>query len=196
MKSNMRNHAAAVLELVAFTALVSMSLAVRGEELKVVRTTSGGMLCKLDGARNVLFLEGTPERMGTAHGTLVKSELPKMYQRVMLVAAGYALTQNAWFFDRIDDAARRTRPYVPDRFYDEMNAMARAADMTPDQIRQINVFPELFHCSGIAVAGKATKDGRVRHVRVLDYMRDIGLQRFASLIVYRPQGRNAWCSVS
>ena len=49
--------------------------------------------------------------------------------------------------------------------------------------------------SGVALRGKATVGGQVLHARVLDYMRDIGLQQSAAVVVFQPLGRHAWMSV-
>ncbi len=73
--------------------------------------------------------------------------------------------------------------------------MSAAAGLTAAQGREIGFFPELFHCSGLAARGKATVDGKVVHVRVLDYMRDIGLQDIAQVQVYLPDGRIPWVTV-
>ncbi|MDD3586796.1 MAG: C45 family autoproteolytic acyltransferase/hydrolase [Thermoguttaceae bacterium] len=186
--------------------LLIVSLAA-AQELTTVRQVPHGMLCRLDGTRNVLLLKGTPSEMGTAHGQLMKKELYAMYERIALVAAGYAFTQSDWFFDRIAEIQKRSSPFIPERFRDEMTSLAIAAGLTPEQVYQINAFPELFHCSGLAVCGKASSGRQVLHVRVLDYMRGIGLQKYATLIVSMPTGTvtdsngktkklNAWLSVS
>ena len=47
----------------------------------------------------------------------------------------------------------------------------------------------------MALRGKATKDGRVLHARVLDYMRDIKLQDAAVVTVFMPEGHNRWMSL-
>ena len=72
--------------------------------------------------------------------------------------------------------------------------MARAAGVSLCDARLANLFPERFHCSGTAMRGKATADGRILHARVLDYMRDIGLQDYACVMVFMPEGNNPWIS--
>ncbi len=166
------------------------------DQLTLVKQVPNGMLCLLDGERQVLILKGTPEEMGKAHGVLMKDQIQQMYMRILLVAAGYYVKQHDSFFVRIKEIQKRTKPYIPDRFFAEGQALAKGSGMDLAKIDQINSFPELFHCSGVAVRGKATLDGKVRHVRVLDYMRDIGLQKFATLIVYLPHNLNCWASVS
>jgi hypothetical protein len=73
--------------------------------------------------------------------------------------------------------------------------MARAAGISRRDARAANLFPERFHCSGVAVRGKATADGKVLHARVLDYMRDIRLQDAAAVAVFMPEGRHNWISL-
>ncbi len=91
------------------------------------------------------------------------------------------------------DRAARAAALAP-RYFDECDALARAAGISTRDGRAANLFPERFHCSGVAVCGKATIDGKVLHARVLDYMRDIRLQDAAVVQVFMPQGRNAWVS--
>lgn len=146
--------------------------------------------------KNILFLEGTPTEIGTAHGQLRGREIKGMTERILLVAAGYLVAKDDWFFTRIDEVMRRTRPFTPERFYIESDAMSAAAGISADEGRHINFFPEMFHCSGVAVRGEASSGGQVIHARVLDYMRDIGLQKFAQLTVVMPAGYHTWINVS
>ena len=101
----------------------------------------------------------------------------------------------AWFFDRLAEIERRTLPHLPQRFLAECDALAQAAGVSRRDGRAANLFPERFHCSGVAVRGKATAGGKVLHARVLDYMRDIRLQDAAVVTVFMPEGRNAWVSL-
>ncbi|MBQ7029101.1 MAG: hypothetical protein IJN32_02550 [Thermoguttaceae bacterium] len=164
--------------------------------LEVVAKTENGVLARLDGVRNVLILSGTPAEMGAAHGRLLGDDVREMNARIAAVGVAASLKTGENFAERIEEATQRTAPFVPKRFFEEMDALAAATGLEPSQVRRINTFPELFHCSGVALRGSATVGGRVLHARVLDYMRDVGLQNNAALIVYRPEGRNAWLSVS
>jgi hypothetical protein len=77
-----------------------------------------------------------------------------------------------------------------------MDAIALAANLDREEVRLANFFPELFHCSGFAVFGSATRDGRLYHGRVLDYLRGVGLEPNAVVIVHRPDYGHAWANVS
>lgn len=165
-------------------------------QLAAVEVWSGdGMLRREPGQIPVLFMTGTPEAMGEAQGKLLKPEIHKMYERILLVAGGYLYTRNDWFFDRIVEIEKRSAAVLPERFLRELDAMSLAAGLTAEEGRQINLFPEMFHCSGIAVRGKASAGGKVIHARVLDYMRDIGIQGMAVIQVFMPDGFHSWLSV-
>jgi hypothetical protein len=77
-----------------------------------------------------------------------------------------------------------------------MDAMALAANLDKEEIRLSNFFPELFHCSGFAVYGDATVGGRLYHGRILDYLRGVGLEPNAVVIVHQPDYGFAWANVS
>ncbi len=162
----------------------------------VARDPQGhGVLCKV-GQKRVLIVDGTPEQMGAAHGRLLADLVPQVMPRTMaLVGAGLAVQKGEWFFDRIDEIYRRSSPHTPERFLRECKAMSAAAGITERDGICGNFFPELFHCSGVAVRNTASVGGRVIHARVLDYMRDINLQKYTVLQVFVPEGGIPWMSV-
>ena len=162
----------------------------------VARDPGGhGLLCRTQG-KTILLVQGTPEQMGKAQGALLKKEVCALMQTILYVAGtAYSLDQGKWFFTRMAEVERRTTPHIPERFFRECDALADAAGVNRRDARYANLFPEMFHCSGVAVRGSATTDGRVIHARVLDYMRDINLQNHATVTVYMPEGRHAWMAL-
>lgn len=166
-----------------------------GQEVRVLARDEHGLLGMTQGKR-VLFTAGTPEQMGAAHGRLLSRLVPQVTPRIMsLVAAGYCVSKGDWFYDRLEEIITRARPHTPERFLDECLAMGRAAGITERDALCANFFPELFHCSGVAVRGRASADGEIVHARVLDYMSDVNLQKYTVLQVFLPAGRHAWLSV-
>ena len=154
-----------------------------------------GLLGDLGGKR-VLIVAGTPAEMGTAHGNLLRDPIRSVSQRTLfLVAAAYSAAKSDWFFDRMAEITRRTLPHTPERFVTECDAMSDAAGIDRRDGRTVNFFPELFHCSGVAVRNGASAGGAVVHARVLDYMRDIHLQKHAAIQVFLPEGKHAWMSL-
>ena len=154
-----------------------------------------GLLCRA-GPKTVVMVGGSPEQMGAAQGRLLAPRIRGLTARVMyLVGAGYSVSKNDWFFERIGEVMDRAMPYTPTRFLRECRAMAGTAGVSERDALAANFFPEMFHCSGFAVRNSATRDGMLLHARVLDYMRDIGLQEFAVVQVYVPEEHFAWMSL-
>jgi hypothetical protein len=164
-------------------------------ERKVLATDGRGRLEDHDGTK-VLFLAGTPEEMGTQHGHLLKREVRDLVSRVLYgVGVGSSFAKGRWFFGEIETCTARIQPFIDPRYLREMDALARASGHDTEEIRLANFFPELFHCSGFALMGAATEGGRIYHGRILDYMKGIGLEKNATVIVLRPDEGNAWVNV-
>jgi hypothetical protein len=165
-------------------------------ERRVVATEGKGRLELVDGTR-VLYLDGTPTEMGRQHGTLLKKEINSVTDRILYgVGVGSSLPKGRWFFGEIEGAQRRLAPFIDPRYVAEMDAIALAVGREKEEIRLANYFPELFHCSGFAVMGDATKGGQLYHGRVLDYLRGVGLEQNAVVIVSRPEIGHAWVNIS
>ena len=166
-------------------------------DLKIVRraTNGHGLLCRLEGLP-LLLVEGTPAQMGAAHGELLAKQARRLTERVVYMVGGVDTIQGSeWFLDRMSEIHRRTLPHMPQRFLDECDSFAKAAGISKRDARYANLFPERFHCSGVAVRGKASRDGRVYHARVLDYMRDINLQGMSAVVAFMPEKHNHWMSL-
>ncbi|MBM3954957.1 MAG: hypothetical protein FJ309_10145 [Planctomycetes bacterium] len=147
-----------------------------------------GSLEWVDGMR-VVTLHGTPEEIGRAHGELLAVEAHRCIDSVLhVVGTVETIRTGEWFRDRLAGAAARLAPHIPERHKAETNALAAALGVDPELFAVVNVFPELFHCSGFAVSGSATADGVLYHGRVLDYMTEIGLQDAAAAFVVVPTG--------
>lgn len=163
---------------------------------KVLATSGAGRLEDWDGTR-VLFVSGTPEEMGTQHGELLKPQIRNVVDRILYgVGVGSSFDKGKWFFGEIEGAAKRLQPFIDPRYTREMDAMAVAAGLDKEEARLANVFPELFHCSGFAIQGKATEGGVTYHGRILDYMRGMGLEESAVVIISKPEQGYGWANVS
>ncbi|HYG34064.1 MAG TPA: C45 family autoproteolytic acyltransferase/hydrolase, partial [Clostridia bacterium] len=163
---------------------------------QLVAREGKGRLEMIDGTR-VLFLKGTPEEMGRQHGVLMKKEIRNLVDRMLYaVGVGSSFDQGRWFFGEIESAQKRLTPFMDERYFREMDAMADASGLPREEVRLSNFFPELFHCSGFALFGKAAADGRVYHGRILDYLRGMGLEQNATVMVMQPDQGNAWVNIS
>ena len=146
-------------------------------ERRVVANEGQGRLEVIDGTK-VLFLKGTPEEMGQQHGLLMKKEIKDLVNHILYgVGVGSSFTKGSWFFGEVDQAQKRTGPFIDPRYLQEMDALALAAGLEKEEVRLANFFPELFHCSGFALLGDATLGGRMFHGRILDYLKGVGLEQ-------------------
>lgn len=144
----------------------------------------------------VLHLKGTPEQMGWQHGRLLAPKIRDVCERILYgVGVGSSFEKGRWFFGEIEEAYARLAPFISDDYKSEAAALARGAGLEEDEVRLAQVFPELFHCSGFALYGRATVGGALYHGRVLDYMRGVGLEPNAVVIVHQPASKNAWVNI-
>lgn len=159
------------------------------------RTVAHGALRWLDDHR-VTLLWGTPEQIGRAHGELLPAETRRCVDSV-LHAFGTVQTviNGRWFRHDLEEAYARLSPFIPEDHLRETRAVAEATGIDPRTMELVNVFPELFHCSGFALFGEATRDGKLYHGRVLDYMTTIGLHDAATTFVVAPEGKIAFANI-
>jgi len=192
----------AVSHLVRFLAvgpkILTEKVAPLGEaagERQLVAAEGKGRLELIDGTR-VLFLKGSADEMGRQQGTLLKSECRRICNHILYgVGVASSFDQGKWFFREVENAEARLEPYMDKRYLAEMDAMADAAHLDRQEARLANFFPELFHCTGFSLFGQATRDGHMYHGRVLDYLRGVGLEQNAVVMVYQPDYGNAWVNI-
>jgi outer membrane lipoprotein-sorting protein len=164
-------------------------------ERRIVAREGSGRLEMVDGTR-VLVLKGTPEEMGRQHGVLLKKDVRRLVDHILFgVGVGSSFDKGEWVLGQIEVAQQRLNLFMDERYLREMDSLASAAGLPREEVRLANFFPELFHCSGFAVFGKATVGGRLYHGRILDYLRGMGLEQSAVVMVLQPDRGNAWVNV-
>ncbi|WP_068469603.1 C45 family autoproteolytic acyltransferase/hydolase [Candidatus Protochlamydia phocaeensis] len=152
-----------------------------------------GYLEEREGQR-ILHLKGSPYDMGYQHGSLLKADVTENIQRFI---DERILTQSMQepiksFLTRLPSIL----PYVPARLLEELRGVADGAGVPYEKVILLNVFPEMFHCTGLTVSGQATLQKELYHVRVLDYGAGKGLQNSAVLIVAEPERGIPFLNVS
>lgn len=163
---------------------------------RLIATHGAGRLENFDDTQ-VLFLRGTPEEMGEQHGALLAPQIRDVVRRILYgVGVGSSFAKGEWFFGTIERCQARIGRFIDPRHLREMDAIARAAGLDAEEVRLANFFPELFHCSGFALHGAATRDGHLYHGRILDYMVGAGLEPNAVVIVSQPDAGHAWVNIS
>jgi hypothetical protein len=179
-------------------ALALALLAPAGALADVVAREGKGWLEKRADGNLVLHLRGTPYEMGFQHGRLLQAQVKGTIQRVMhpegKLAEAPEYTAYLMMRGLMHDMLRK---HLPARFVEEMRGLAEGAGVEYAEVEAGNLFPEAFHCSGIALRGAATKDGSLYQVRILDYMTMLGLQDSAVVIVHEPEGGlQRWMNVT
>jgi len=185
--------------LVLFLAVALAAQAARAET-KTVARCGKGFLEEVDGYK-VLHVKGTPYEMGYQQGALLKNEIRELVHFLFDVKAKELKAEVAGVNllnpkRAIAGIAATQKKYVPARFYEELRGVADGAGMDVQDAVVANFIPELFHCSGFALAGSATKDGTLYHGRILDYGCDWRLQEHAVLTVAEPDGKIPFVNVT
>ena len=188
--------------LAAMIGLIAITVATCAyADTKTIARCGKGFLEEVDGYR-VLHLKGTPYEMGFQQGALLKDDIKELVHFLFDVKAkelkfelvGLKVQPDARKI--IAAIAQSQRKYVPPRFFEELQGVADGAGMSVEDITVANFIPEMFHCSGFALSGSATKDGTLYHGRILDYGCDWKLQEHAVLTVAEPDGKIPFVNVT
>src|SRR5271166_3494983 len=191
------------LRLTRFAALTLIVLLATGQaraETKTITRCGAGFLEDVDGY-SVLHLKGTPYEMGYQQGALLRDDIRENVhylfdvkgKEIEVELGGVKLLDPKRVISGI---AAQQRKYVPERFFDEMRGIADGAGLDVQDVIVANFIPELFHCSGFALSGSATKDGTLYHGRILDYGCDWRLQEHAVLTIAEPRGKIPFVNVT
>ncbi len=184
---------------------------IEADQPRLVASHGGGALVEMAGTR-VLIVKGEPYEMGYQHGVLLRGQVQELVRKVLFIARAASAGKftdavrnvmspdaaekiREYYDSSIEAAWERTRGFIPERYIEEMRGLADGAQVPVEDVQLASIFPELFHCSGFALFGEATKGGTLLHGRILDYMTDAGLQEYALLIVQKPAGCHAFVNV-
>lgn len=167
---------------------------------KTIARCGAGFLEEVDGYR-VLHLKGSPYEMGYQQGALLKADIRELVRFLFEVKANELTVEVGGVKllnprRAIGGIAATQKKYVPPRFYEELQGLADGAGMNVQDVIVANFIPEMFHCSGFALSGSATKDGTLYHGRILDYGCDWKLQDHAVLTIAEPVGKIPFVNVT
>lgn len=155
-----------------------------------------------------LYLKGSPYEMGFQHGKLLKKDINANFSHIIKVIKFFATE------DMMDEIYDIMAPYIPVEEKEEMRGLAHGADMPLKVIHWIHAIPEVSEygkkkqfrnrfkflygssCSNIVAFGKATSTGEMLQLRVLDWIRFLGAQKYPVIIVRQPDSGNASVSFS
>jgi hypothetical protein len=190
-----------LLKTVALVSIVLLGAVTTARaETKTLARCGAGFLEEVEGYR-VLHVVGDPYEMGYQQGALLRDDIRANVRFLFDVKAKEMKVEVAGI--KLLDARRvisgiinEERRHIPPRFFEEMRGIADGSGVDVDEIVIANFIPELFHCSGFALSGSATKDGTLYHGRILDYGCDWRLQEHAVLTIGQPRGRIPFVNVT
>ncbi|CUI16659.1 conserved hypothetical protein [Candidatus Protochlamydia naegleriophila] len=175
--------------LASFGLLVTM-IGLQAKEL----AREGKGLLESKESQLILHLKGTPYQMGYQHGRLLKSAIAYNVERY--IDQKILLGRDMPIIKQFMETLPSIMPHIPQSMIDELCGMADGAQLPFEKLLLLNLFPEMFHCSGLTVSGQATEKGELYHVRVLDYGAGQDLQDTAVLMVMEPLGKISFLNVS
>ena len=173
--------------------LFSLTFLLFGSSLfaKVISTEGDGYLEETNG-QYVLRLKGTPYEMGYQHGKLLKETIQQNVGQFIDKPPAGGEDKTKEFLRNLP----QIKNHIPLSLIEEMKGVAEGSDIPFEKILILNLFPEMFHCSGITVNGEATLNGSLYHVRVLDYSIGKSIQKSAVLIIAEPKDKLPFANVS
>jgi len=147
----------------------------------------------------VVYLEGTPYEIGRQHGELLRESVRECVAQVLGYFRSYlkvpvvrGMLVNWW----LDRSWGHALPYIPKAYLEELKGLADGSGVSLKELWRLHAIPDrTYACSGLAVWGRATADGRLIHTRNLDWNIHAGVQRFATVFVVRPNGREPFVNV-
>ena len=169
-------------------------------DTKTLARCGQGFLEEVDGYR-VLHLKGTPYEMGYQQGAMLKTDVRELVHFLFEVKAKEMKIEVAGLNllnpkRAIGGIAATQKKFVPERFHEELRGLSDGSGIPLQDVIAANFIPEMFHCSGFALSGTATKDGTLYHGRILDYGCDWQLQEHAILTIAEPEGKIPFVNVT
>ena len=139
-----------------------------------------------DDAVPVVVVRGTPQEMGLALGSLMKTEIQGMVR--VFLGTLQAAKPEEYSDEALDKAWKSVGPYTSERFEEELRGIAEGAGVPFETLRRMHMIPVVseYSCSGAAIWGSATRNGNLYQIRNLDYMTEAGLQDFPAVVIHVP----------
>ena len=153
----------------------------------------------------VLYLSGTPYEMGFQHGRLNYTDVRANVKHIVGLAKHYAHE------DIMDEVYDLMAPHIPIEEKEEMRGLAHGANLPLRVIHWLHCIPEVSEfgpkerlskkfkstfCSNMVAFGKATADGALYQMRVLDWIRQLGAHKYPVILVHQPDQGNTSATFS
>lgn len=141
----------------------------------------------------ILHVKGSSYEMGYQQGTLLG---PMIQQIVTQFVDGKKTGLMDERFRAFQEIMPIVLQYIPQTYLEEMRGLADGSKISLEKIQLLNLFPEMFHCTGVIALPRATNHGALYHARVLDYKVGQGLEKASVLMVVEPEQGHSFLHVS
>ena len=163
----------------------------------VLAETNHGRLERIGQGDDTIFLLyvwGTPEQMGRAHGELLQRQVREHCERLITLMSEAMQVKP----EKLDEVYAAIRPHIPAHFTSEMKGLAEGAGLPLQTVIRCQMIGEAseWHCSLFGAWGKATAaDGHTYQLRALDYEVDAEIQKYPTIIVYAPKDGHPFANI-
>lgn len=139
----------------------------------------------------VLYLHGSAYEMGFQHGSLMKKEIREADRQInrylnrLLYVPGFSKLMLKW---RLNRAWKKMEPFVSYDELMEMKGLADGSGLSFREVKRLHAIPDYIEsfCANGVYFGKATKNGKLIHIRNLDWVKEIGVHRLAAIMIHVP----------
>jgi len=146
----------------------------------------------------VAYLEGTAYEIGRAHGELLRGDIEQVTSDLLSYLYQYlkvpivrTLVVNWW----LDRAWGQSLSSIPTDYIEELQGLSDGSGVSLKDLWRVHAVPDrTYACANFAAWGRATKDGRLIHMRTLDWNIGAGVQKHPVVFVVTPRGKRQFVS--
>ncbi len=147
----------------------------------------------------VIELSGTPYELGRAHGEQLSEPARACVRSLLGYFRGYIKVPfvGRWVADWwLSRSWKPARAYIAPEILEELRGLSESSGIAYRDLCLMHAIADrTYSCANFAAWGSMTRDGRLIHVRNLDWNIRAGLQRYATVFVVRPAGKHAFINV-
>jgi len=148
----------------------------------------------------VVELSGTAYERGRQHGEALRGEAADTVATVLRYFRGQLKVPifgsrivNFW----LDRGWKAGQPFVSADVLEELRGLSDGSGVPLRDLYRLHALPDrTYTCSNFAAWGVRTQDGRLIHLRNLDWNIGAGIQHHPVIFVVRPAGKHAYINVS
>lgn len=148
----------------------------------------------------IVVLRGDPYQMGFQHGRRYRAQVQTSVANIMAFVEQKAPSvpfRDRFVRWRLSAYYAQMRPFIPAAYQEELRGLADGSGVPLVELQRVHALPEISStwCASSVAYGRATKGGRLLHLRNLDWAIHADLQRSAAVFVYHPDGRRPFVNL-